>query len=109
MWVCTNKGFLSIVDKARTPGCLVVRARGTGHIEALFPEAAVSFTPGNDYLWRAEIPREEAARMLAEQVMNIEYSNFKDSVHDHALHDAYFKAWRAMADLQEIPPYSRAG
>lgn len=41
--------FLSIVVKARTPGCLVVRARGAERIEAPFRWAEV-LTPGNDIL-----------------------------------------------------------
>lgn len=41
MWICTNLGFLSIVDKAQQPGCLVVRARKAGRIEALFSEAVI--------------------------------------------------------------------
>lgn len=108
MWICTNKAFLSIVDKAKTPGCLVVRARVAGHIEAVFPAAVVSRTPGNDYLFRAEISREDVAAALAEQARAISYSNFKDSVRNRQLHDAYFGVWTEMAQIQEVPPYGPA-
>lgn len=100
MWICTNLGFLSIVDKAKQPGCLVVRARKAEHIEAHFPEAKVQRTPGNDYLYRAEIARETVAELIAEQVRTIDYANFKNSVADRALHGAYAEVWRVMAKLQ---------
>ena len=31
----------------------------------------------------------------------------KDSVRDRTLHDAYFEVWRAMAGIQNPPPYRR--
>jgi hypothetical protein len=42
-------------------------------------------------------------------VKDIGYSNFKDSVHDNALHASYFTVWHAMARVQPIPPYTRRG
>lgn len=107
MWLCTSKSFLSIVDKAETPGCLMVRARVSGHIESVFPQAKVSRTPGNDYLFRAEVPREVVATAVFDYVMSLSYDNYKNSVHDHALHGAMNKVWHVMADLQEVAPYSR--
>jgi hypothetical protein len=44
--------------------------------------------------------------VVAQRVMGIGYGNFKDSVHDHKLHDAYARVWGVMADLQPIRPYS---
>lgn len=107
MWLCLPNAFLSIVDKAKKPGCLVVRSRREGDIERYFPGAVVSKTVGNDYLFRAEIPREQVAQRVADQVMGITYSNFKDSVKDDHLHGAYHRVWSVMASLQPIPPYSR--
>lgn len=108
MWIMTSTSFLSIVDKAAAPGCLVVRARVAGHIEAVFPDADVSRTPGNDYLFRAEIPREQVAEAIAAQVRGITYPNYKSSVKDDSYHDALLRVWRDMADLQEVPPYGRS-
>lgn len=107
MWLMFNNSFVSIVDKATQKGCLMVRARRQGDIENVFPNAKVKKTPGNDYLFRAEIDRSEIAQRIAEQVMNAEYDNFKSSVKDNKLHSAYNRVWHVMADLQEIPPYSR--
>jgi hypothetical protein len=108
MWLMFNNSFVSIVDKATKSGCLMVRARREGDIENIFPGASVQKTPGNDYLFRAEIDRGEIAKRIAEQVMGTEYDNFKDSVRDHKLHAAYNRVWNVMADLQPIPPYGRA-
>jgi hypothetical protein len=107
MWIMTSNSFLSIVGKADTPGCLIVRSRVTGHIEAVFPDAKVERTPSNDYLFRAEIDREVVALGIAEQIRTIDYSNYKASVTDYAFHEALLNVWRAMANLQVIPPYGR--
>lgn len=107
MWICANRSFLSIVDKAVDPDCLLVRARRPGDIENYFPNAKVKKTVGNDYLFRAEINREEVASVVAAQVMGIKYDNFKDSVADDRLHSAYSQVWHTMARLQPIAPYSR--
>lgn len=107
MWLCTNKGFLSIVDKAADPNCLMVRARVKAHLQAIFPGAKIQRTEGNDYLFRAEIARGEVAARVAESIMEISYDNFKGSVADKKLHDAYMGVWSVMGRLQPGGPYSR--
>lgn len=107
MWIMLKDSFFSIVDKSEKPGCLVVRARRKGDIERYFPAANVKKTVGNDYLFRADIPREDVASRIAKCVMDNDAPNFKNSVKDHKLHGAYNRVWHVMADLQEIPPYSR--
>lgn len=109
MWLCLNNAFLSVVDKATAPGCLMVRARVAGHIEAVFPGAVVQRTEGNDYLFRAEIARGEVAARVAEAIMEIDYNNFKNSVKANRLHDAYSAVWGVMGKLQPGGPYSRGG
>ncbi len=109
MWIMLKDAFFSIVDKAEKPGCLVVRARRKGDIERYFPAAKVQKTVGNDYLFRAEIPREEVADRIAQCVMDNDAPNFKNSVTDKKLHAAYNRIWHVMADLQPIPPYSAGG
>ena len=107
MWIMLRDAFFSVVDKAKEPGCLVVRARRPGDLERYFPGAKVKKTIGNDYLFRAEIKREEVARVIGEYIMSIDAPNFKDSVSDQKLHDAYMGVWHTMARLQPIAPYSR--
>ena len=106
MWIFMKEAFLSIVSKDCQPDELLVRARRKGDIERVFPDAAVERTPGNDYLYRARIKREDMQKALAVEVALIDYPNFKGSVRDNRLHSAYGRVWHAMADLQEIPPYS---
>lgn len=109
MWICLNNAFLSIVTPSKDePGSdeLLVRARRPGDIEGVFPDAKVEKRPERDYLYRALVPREKVAMVLAAQVMGIDYNNFKDSVRDRKLHDAYASLWGIMARLQPTAPYS---
>lgn len=108
MWLFLPDAFLSVVAKDCPADSLMVRARRPGDIERLFPAAMVTETLGHDYLFRAVVPRIEVARVLSDQLMAMDYPNFKDEVHDRRLHDACSKVWRVMADLQPVPPYSRA-
>lgn len=106
MWIMLKDAFFSVVDKAKQPGCLVVRARRHGDIERYFPKAKVQKTVGNDYLFRAEIPREDVASRIAQCVMDNDAPNFKASVADDDLHRAYNQVWSVMSKLQPIPPYA---
>lgn len=110
MWVCLNRAFLSIVqpgglDAAQNPGCLQVRARRPGDIEKVFPNAVVVRRGNRDYLFRAFVPQSEVGVALMNEVMTIDYSNFKGSTHDKPLHDAYMRMWDIHAKLQPTPPY----
>lgn len=107
MWVCLSEAFFSIVEPADAGGdLLLVRARRGGDIEKVFPDAEVVRTPGRDYLFRAMIDRELVAQAIADQVRQVSYPNFKDSVRDRKLHGAYASFWHTHARLQELPPYS---
>lgn len=101
MWLFLNNAFLSVVDKSKVRGCLCVRARVKGDIEQIFPNAKVEMTPSNDYLFRADIPREQVASAIAEQITNIGYNNFKGSTKNRARHDAYTDVWHAMFRYQQ--------
>jgi hypothetical protein len=107
MWLSTNQGFLSIVANPAGPEWLLVRARRKGDIESLFPDAEVKRTPGRDYLYRASIERGALAVVVARALLNIDYGNFKNSVHDDRLHEAYADVWRVMSRLQAVSPYGR--
>lgn len=110
MWICLNNAFLSIVTPGNDPESpvLLVRARRQGDIERVFPNAKVEKTSHRDYLYRALINRNNVAVALADAARGIDYHNFKDSVFDTKLHNAYAKVWGVMAGLQETPPYSGA-
>lgn len=107
MWIFTSDSFLSIVSKDCQPDELLVRARREGDIEAVFPNAKVQKTVGNDYLYRARIKRTVVAAAMTKQVEQLAYSNFKSSIRDDQLHSAASRVWSVMASTQAIPPYSR--
>lgn len=108
MWICLSDAFFSVVEPVDVGGDkLLVRARRKGDIERVFPGHEVKRTPGRDYLYRALITREAVALVVADQVRQICYDNFKNSVRDNKLHGAFGRFWHIHADLQEIPPYSR--
>lgn len=114
MWICFSDAFLSIVEPSLSDrskfnqygDVLMVRARRRGDIERVFPDAEVTRTQGRDYLWRAFLPREQVAQVIAERVTEIDYFNFKGSVEDHRLHAAYNRFWSIHSGLQELQPYS---
>ena len=101
MWLFFNDSFLSIVEKPGDADSLTVRGRIAGDIESVFPSAEIEADAGTDYRFRAKIAREEVARVIAERVSSISYSNFKGSVRDHRRHDAYLDIWRVMYEWQE--------
>jgi hypothetical protein len=106
MWVMLNDCFFSIVAKDCSRDELMVRARRPGDIEKLFPEARVTEFTASDYHYRAAIKKAAIKVALVGEIDRIVYSNFKDSVADRPLHDAYLKVWNAMSYLQPKAPYS---
>jgi hypothetical protein len=98
MWICLNNAFFSIVQSEQ-PDRLSVRARRKGDLERHFPGHEVLALPGRDYAFRAFIPREVVAHTLSELVQGIAYGNFKGSVSNPDLHDAYADVWSVMAAL----------
>jgi hypothetical protein len=100
MWIMLSDCFYSIVAKDCGPNELLIRARRKGDIEKCFPDAKVIMNTSGDYLYRAIAPRDEVAAAIGAKIRDIDYPNFKDSVQDQALHDAYVAVWFEMAELQ---------
>lgn len=100
MWIFFADAFLSIVDKGGDGTTLLVRARRSGDIEKVFPEASVSTGGGTDYGYRARLPRERVAEKVAEAVRGITYPNFKSEVREPDRHTAYMDVWSAMFNYQ---------
>lgn len=102
MWVFLSGSFLSIVDSPEAgKNKLSVRSRFKGDIERVFPGVKVRTTARRDYRFRAFIPQERVAQALADEVLNMGYSNFKDSVLDNDRHNTYLRVWHVMANAQE--------
>lgn len=107
MWILLNDGFLSVVDKSMRNNHLLVRSRCREHLLAVFPKADVRESFNTDYRFRADIPRAEVAQVIAERISDIDYKNFKDSVKDRPLHDAYMACWNVLGRLQKWGPYGQ--
>lgn len=114
MWICLNNAFVSAVEHNSDPTLLVVRARVSGHLEAFFDgtipaaELNVEVHPERDYLYRTIVRRHAFADALSHHAVNsIDYGNFKDSVENDALHDAYSRVWGVMLGLQDRGKYVR--
>lgn len=101
MWIFLPDSFLSVVQKPGETDTLTVRARLKGDIESVFPQAFVEANKGTDYKYRARVPREQVAQVLHDQVMSLEWSNFKSTVKAKKRHDAYMNVWSAMYAIQD--------
>jgi hypothetical protein len=110
MWIMLNDCFFSIVDKDCKRDELMVRARRPGDIEKVFetvcPGITVTEYTASDYHYRAAIKKDVLKAALCGEIDRVSYSNFKNSVDDKPLHDAYLKVWHAMAALQPQRPYA---
>lgn len=112
MWIALNKGFLSAVaaDPKRLPKAdakrlkgqrpLCIRARSADHLKDLFPGAKVYQWKGRDYPARIFIGADDFAAFVANQAAAVDYANFKSSVRDNELHDAYMGIWTVMHRYQ---------
>jgi hypothetical protein len=94
MWICFNNAFVSAVEAYDDTDTLVVRARHKDHLPALFPDHSVEVHHDRDYRYRILVSKQEFAEMVQNNIMNINYNNFKDSVDDDNLHDLYADFWR---------------
>lgn len=107
MWIMLSDAMFSIVENDRekydVDRDLVVRARRKGDIERVFgvEPSEVHESEDSDYRFRTFLSRQEVADVLAIEVLTIDYSNFKNSVLDADLREAYNKVWTALFSLQE--------
>lgn len=108
MWIITEIGFFSIVQKPGDSG-LTVRARVRGDLEALkeryLPELGdIVEGAGTDYRFRAAVDREALAQAMARMARDIDYPNFKNRVaakQGHARAGVYSKVWTTLLNLPE--------
>ena len=102
MWIVLNKSFLSIVKNRNNNEELLVRSRVNGDIEKVFKEANVFEDLNADYRYRAYIKRSEVAKTISEELLNINYDNFKNSVskNDKNRLNAYMNVWSSLYKMQ---------
>jgi len=107
MWIFTDAGFFSIVQKRGTD-FLTVRARAAADLDLLRQRhmpglSATKSTPHNDYPFRATISHQDFAAGLASAAQSLHYDNFKNHVArtmGYEREAVYHNVWAAMLDLQ---------
>lgn len=108
MWIATNLGFYSVVQK---PGedFLTVRARVEQDLIDLrcdCPELTeIAHTPAGDYEWRARVSHEAFGRALGRIAQAIHYDNFKDEVaatQSRERASIYARVWATLCDLRDL-------
>lgn len=107
MWLCTQYGFYSIVQKL--PGEFHVRARLKRDLEHLCKLCTrtwkIHHSAEADYRWRIVVNATAVARIMSALAEDIDYDNFKGRI--HACPDqceksaAYAQLWAALAALQK--------
>jgi hypothetical protein len=87
MWLITNFGFFSVVEKSgqKQAGTLTIRGRVKSDLTRLRDTYLPSMGPieadkGTDYKYRAVATKAAVADAFRKAVAEIDYSNFKDSV-----------------------------
>tara|TARA_B100000242_G_C42744976_1_gene347468 strand:+ start:100 stop:411 length:312 start_codon:yes stop_codon:yes gene_type:complete len=103
MWIVLNKSFLSIVKNRNNENELLVRARVKGDIEKVFENADVFEDENADYKYRAYIDRKNVADKISDELLKINYDNFKNSVSkdEYNRKNAYMNVWSALNKLQK--------
>ena len=112
MWLITNFGFFSVVQKPDDPklGTLTVRSRVLEDLESLKEQyfkqtmGEIQVNAGTDYKYRAKVPREAMAGAMSQIIMELNYSNFKNSVAENQGYkraSVYSKLWDTLYNLQD--------
>jgi hypothetical protein len=106
MWLATQHGFYSIVQKPA--GQFHVRTRCKQDLENIIAleavEARMHHTTDGDYAWRIVVGQTEVSAIMAALANSIDYSNFKNRIHDMPDQKdklpAYSQLWSRMLDYQ---------
>jgi hypothetical protein len=105
MWIFTNNAFFSIVKHRTEPSMVMVRARVKGDLEKVFgTDVDVSETTDSDYRFRITAPQQLVAELVKNQIEEIDYANFKNSIgsQDHLRQRYYANVWSIMDSWQEL-------
>jgi hypothetical protein len=102
MWLFTDKGFFSAVQKPKESG-LTIRARAKSHLEnlkkahpELLKDAEIQTGGGTDYPYRIRATHETFAKVVALEVLRIDYGNYKNHLYAvgmAAYHDLCAGIW----------------
>ena len=110
MWICLNDAFLSVVADKDNPERLLVRARRKSDLtSALGEDVEVIENAASDYRWRTFVDRSAVKELLERRIDTLSYTNFKNSVKSHDLHDTYMEFWHTHRRYQESDRREGAG
>ena len=106
MWIFTQSGFVSAVRHWTEPETLVVRARDRESLEVLagLVDAPIEKSPTADYPYRVEVSEQGFREWLVASVASLDYSNFKDRVHDtrgEEYASALMGVWNIMHEVED--------
>lgn len=112
MWLATQHGFYSIVEKS--PGEFHIRARCREDLENLVVlsglDVPIIDTPTGDYAWRIVTGKDEVTKVLVSLGNSIDYSNFKNRIHDlpnqRDKASIYSRLWSEFYTFQSRPKIS---
>lgn len=107
MWLFTNFGYFSVVQKPGTD-FLTVRARVRGDLDNLranyLPQLSTTQGKGGtDYPWRATVPHADFAAALGKIVLDVKYDNFKNEIakcQGKTRASRYGRVWSALYDME---------
>jgi len=110
MWLVSDRGFYSVVDKGDREGYLCVRGRVREDIDNLLELDSLAGYAGevieteySDYRYRVYVKREDWVAAAADLAGQIDYDNFKNAVgriQGYERSRAYAKVWQDLYDLQ---------
>jgi hypothetical protein len=108
MWLITNFGFFSVVQKEGRKD-LTIRSRAHEDLDLLkqkyLPELSeVEEGAGTDYRYRARASHQAFAEAMSKIAMDIHYSNFKNSVareQGDGRAGIYGRVWQTLWDIGE--------
>lgn len=104
MWLFTKQGFYSAVEHRDDPERIIVRARAKKDLEALQVQIPnmIIFHGGAkaDYPHRAIVSREEWTIAVARLAMELDYTNFKNSIADNRRHSTYLGVWTKLLEIE---------
>ena len=113
MWLFTETGFLSAVQKDPSKPELTVRARDKESLADLVGKYGLRVvkTPMADYPYRVEISKAQFAEWVSAEINSISYSNFKDQV--SLIRDSKFakllgSVWSTMLGAEDKEAGARA-
>jgi hypothetical protein len=107
MWIYDKNFFCSVVETGEN---LMVRFRSKEHAIKFVKIAGIEkdkiiITEDSDYRFRVIMGRNDFADLMYQEIMKIDYTNFKNAAHDRGIStkesNAMFGVWRAMAEYQE--------